>query len=160
MIKIATDTIADLPVEVVKQHNIHIIPAWVYLKTGKVRTDSLDMHELFERLADEPGIPRTEPLSEGEYSEIFTGLIGRDDTLIVVSASGHISRVYEIAGGAAKSSHPRRSLSTTAAASRCGRASRRCAPRRWPRPVTMGRPSWARWTGCAASRSSFLCSTT
>ena len=108
MIKIATDTIADLPADIVSQHHIHIIPAWVYLKTGKVRTDSLDMQELFDRLADEPGTPLTEPLSGGEYREIFTGLTGKNDTLIVVSASTHISRVFEMAHYAAAKAPRRR----------------------------------------------------
>jgi len=108
MIKIATDTIADLPAELVNQHKIHIIPAWIYLKTGKVRTDSFDPQELYDLLAEEPDIPRTEPLSEEEYISIFTDLAGKDDTLIVVSASQKISKVLEIAGSAAKKIAPER----------------------------------------------------
>jgi DegV family protein with EDD domain len=106
VIKIATDTIADLPPAVIGQHQIHIIPAWVYLKTGRVRTDALDTKELYDRLSDEPETPRTEPLSEDEYAEIFTGLVGKDDILILVSASHHISQVFENASRAAQKVSP------------------------------------------------------
>jgi DegV family protein with EDD domain len=102
MIKIATDSIADLPADLVKQRNITIIPAWLHLKTGKVRTDTVNVQELYDLLAEEPGIPRTDPLSEEEYCEIFTGLVGVDDTLVLVSASKRISRVFEIASSAAQ----------------------------------------------------------
>ncbi|HEX3052039.1 MAG TPA: DegV family protein [Aggregatilineaceae bacterium] len=108
MIQIATDTIADLPVELVNQHKIHIIPAWVYLKTGKVRTDAVDTQALYDLLADEPEVPRTEPLSVEEYSDFFTPLIANEDRLIVVSASSGISRVFEIAGQAAQQVAPER----------------------------------------------------
>ncbi len=106
MIKVATDTIADLPADVVDEHHIHIIPAWVHLKTGKVRTDTLDTNELYDRLADEPDMPRTEPLSEAEYSEIFTDLVGKEDVLILVCASSRISQVYAIACRAAQKVSP------------------------------------------------------
>jgi DegV family protein with EDD domain len=108
MIKIATDSIADLPDDLVKQRNIAIIPAWVHLKTGKVRTDSVNAQELYDLLAEEPGIPRTDPLSEEEYSEVFTDLVGQDDSLVVVSGSKRISRVFEIAGNAAQKVAPDR----------------------------------------------------
>ncbi len=108
MIKIATDTIADLPAELVNQHHIHIIPAWVYLKTGKVRTDAFDVQELYNLLAEEPEIPRTDPLSEEEYITILSDLAGQDDTVIVVSASQKISKVMQIAGYAAQKIAPKR----------------------------------------------------
>lgn len=106
MIKIVTDTIADLPAETVEQHQIHILPTWIHLKTGQVRTDALDTEELFDRLTDEPEIPRTDPLSEDEYSEIFTDLVGQDDILILISASRHISQVFNNASRAAQKISP------------------------------------------------------
>ncbi len=106
MIQIATDTIADLPAALINQHKIHIIPAWVYLKTGKVRTDAVDTQTLYEMLADEPEVPRTEPLSTEEYCEFFKPIIANGDRLIVVSASSQISKVFEIAGNAAQQVAP------------------------------------------------------
>jgi DegV family protein with EDD domain len=106
MIKIATDTIADLPADVISQHHIHIVPAWIYLKTGKYRTDTLTHQELYTLVADLPDTPRTEPLTEAEYGDLFRQWAGEDDTLIMISASGRISKVYEIAQHAAQRVSP------------------------------------------------------
>jgi DegV family protein with EDD domain len=68
----------------------------------------VNVQELFDLLEEESDVPRTDPLSEEEYCEIFSSLIGPMDTLVVVSASRRISKVLEIAHGAAQKVAPHR----------------------------------------------------
>jgi DegV family protein with EDD domain len=100
MIRIATDVTADLPADELEQHNIHLIPAWVQTKSGKVRTDQVERAELLELLNETqpeiPGGPRTIPLDEEDYHTRFHELLGKDDTLLFISTSRRITRVFDI----------------------------------------------------------------
>lgn len=95
MIKIATDVTSDLSADHAAQHQIHLVPAWVQLKTGRVRTDQITRQELDQLLIDTPGIPRTMPLDEAEYDARFNDLLDKDDTLLFISTSHHLTPVHE-----------------------------------------------------------------
>lgn len=102
MIRIVTDSNADLPKELIEQYHIYAAPAWMHLKNGRVRTDTLDPQEFQDQVVDTPDIPRTEPLSEDEYIDIFSTLLQDSEQIILISATSQISKVFEIAGRAAQ----------------------------------------------------------
>lgn len=108
MIKVVTDPNADLPADLIGLYDIHIAPARIQLKSGQVRTDELDRNFLKSQLVDAPDVPRTAPLTEGEYSDIFAELLKKNDNLLFISSSSQISRVFELTGQAAKRVDPKR----------------------------------------------------
>jgi len=101
MLKIATDVTADLPTELANQHQIHIFHNWVYLKTGRCKTDEVEIADLFNLLIDEVGKSRTAPLSEDEYYQSFCDLTSNGDSLILVAPSRGASPLYDTAQKAA-----------------------------------------------------------
>jgi DegV family protein with EDD domain len=102
MLKIIIDSNADLPADVANQHHLHIAPAWVQLKTRRVRTDSMDNRDLRAQVIDMPGIPRTDPLTEDEYAEIFSRLLKDHDRLLFITSSSGITQLFERANRAAQ----------------------------------------------------------
>lgn len=106
MLRIVTNATADLPTDLTDSNNIYVLPNWIHLKSGKVRTDAVTAQygsaNWYDLLSNEPDIPRTEPLSEEEYFNEFERVLEPDHSLIFISISSKISPMYEIAHQAAQ----------------------------------------------------------
>lgn len=102
MIKILTDSLADLPAELVNQFHIHVIPAMIHVGDDSYRTDELDKARFYELLATLPDLPRTEALSVDICREAFARLTVDGSTLLCILISSQISRTFTNAVEAAK----------------------------------------------------------
>ncbi|MBN1310965.1 MAG: DegV family protein [Anaerolineae bacterium] len=86
MIKIVTDTLSDLPQEIVDQYNICLIP--LHINFGQeVYRDRFDISgdEFFRRLASAPQLPTTSSPSVGDFLLAYQSILADDPETIILS---------------------------------------------------------------------------
>ena len=102
MIKILTDSTADLPPELVEQHNISIIPLHVTMDEKTYRDDGIDLgrREFFEKLQAAKNMPTTSQPSVGDFQRMFSELLEDGNEVICITISSEISGTLQSALGA------------------------------------------------------------
>ncbi len=92
MIKIVTDSTAQLPADLVQQHDIRVIPLKV-LFDGKVYREGVDLsnHEFYRMLAEAKTLPTTSQPSAGEFFDLYSELSQDGHEIISVHISGKLS---------------------------------------------------------------------
>ncbi len=104
MIKIVTDSTANLPMETLQEFpSISVIPTYVTFKNETLR-ESVDLTtaEFYERLATEKQLPTTNQASVQDFEAFYRNLItDNDDSIISIHISGAVSGTVESARRAA-----------------------------------------------------------
>ncbi len=103
-IAIVTDSTCDIPVELAKQRNIHIIPNIVVID-GQELEDRKDISrkEFYERLPEMKQPPTTATASPGAYQEIYKKLINQGyEHVISIHASSQLSGIFNAASTASQ----------------------------------------------------------
>lgn len=103
-VAIVTDSTCDIPVELAKQRNIHIIPNIVVID-GQELEDRKDISrkEFYERLPDMKQPPTTATASSGAYQEIYKKLINQGyEHVISIHASSQLSGIFNAASTASQ----------------------------------------------------------
>jgi DegV family protein with EDD domain len=92
MIQIVTDSSAYLPVDLVQEHNIQVIPLKVHLGEQTYR-DEIDLsHEEFYRmLAEAETLPTTSQPSAGEFFDLYSELSKDGHEIISIHISSKLS---------------------------------------------------------------------
>ena len=98
VIKIVTDSTADLPVRVTKELGITVIPA--YLRFGnEVYRDRIDISEdqFYDRLINDQTHPTTEPPTPQDFAAVYDDLSRKTDGIISIHISSELSATYNSA---------------------------------------------------------------
>jgi DegV family protein with EDD domain len=100
LVRVVTDSTADLPPELARVHGIQVVPLRVLFGDQTFR-DGVDLRprEFYERLEKGGVPPRTSPPLKGDFLDVYHPLAGRKD-LVSVHLSGKLSQTLENARAA------------------------------------------------------------
>jgi len=97
-VKIITDSVADLPPQVVKEFGITVIP--ILIRFGnEVYRDGIDLSadEFYQKIANSKAFPVTSVPSPGTFAEAYDKLAKETDEILVIILSSKLSGTYEVA---------------------------------------------------------------
>ncbi|MAF85293.1 MAG: fatty acid-binding protein DegV [Dehalococcoidales bacterium] len=97
-IKIVTDSVADLPPQVVKELGITVIPLNVRFGTDVYR-DGVDIttEQFYDKLRHGKILPVTLVPSPGAFAEVYDKLAEETDEILVIVLSSKLSATYDVA---------------------------------------------------------------
>jgi len=97
-VKIVTDSVADIPPQVVKELGITVIPLNVRFGT-EVYRDGIDLttDEFYRKLRHSKTLPVTSVPSPGTFAEAYDKLAEETDEILVIALSSKLSGTYEVA---------------------------------------------------------------
>lgn len=109
MIRIITDTGADLDPEVLAANEISFLPISVQLdsQTYEDRVN-ISPREFYAKLSQAKSTPSTSRIAPYIFEKTFTELLRKYDEVICITVSSGLSAIYEAAALAAKAIDPRR----------------------------------------------------
>ena len=98
VVKIVTDSISDLPPEVVKELNIAVVPIVVNFG-DKTYRDGIDLtpEQFYEKLKTTEVFPHTSVPSPGVFAEVYDSLAEKTDQILVITVSSRLSGTYQVA---------------------------------------------------------------
>jgi DegV family protein with EDD domain len=97
-IAVVTDSVACVPIDLVKKYNILVAP--VHIIWDKVDyKDSVDMQtsEFYARLRKSKTLPTTTSAIQGEFLQIFEGLRGKVDGIVTLALTSGLGAAYNSA---------------------------------------------------------------
>ncbi len=97
-VKIVTDSVADLPPQVVEELGITIVPLNVRFGT-EVYRDGVDLtaEQFYDRLVHNKTLPVTSVPSPGSFAEAYDKLAEEADEILAIIVSAKLSGTYEVA---------------------------------------------------------------
>jgi len=97
-VKIVTDSVADLPSDVVKELGITVIPLLVRFGE-KVYRDGIDLtaEQFYKKLKQSKVLPGTSVPSPGTFAEAYDKLAEDTDEILAIMLSSKLSGTYEVA---------------------------------------------------------------
>jgi len=97
MLQLVTDSSCDLPEEIIKQYNIHVVPLTVNID-GKVYTEKVDItpKEFYAKMATSRSLPKTSQPAPSLFAETFKKLSHLGQILCITISSG-LSGTFESA---------------------------------------------------------------
>jgi DegV family protein with EDD domain len=97
-VKIVTDTVADLPPQVVKELGITVIPLLVRFGEEMYR-DGIDLtpDEFYAKLATSKVFPVTSVPSPATFADVYDKLAEETDEILAIIVSSKLSGTYEVA---------------------------------------------------------------
>lgn len=86
MIRILTDTLSDLPQEIVDTYHIALVPLYVHFGQEAFR-DRVDLSsdEFYKHLASSPRLPTTSSPSVGDFQQVYQSLLADDPKATILS---------------------------------------------------------------------------
>jgi DegV family protein with EDD domain len=102
-VRVVTDSMADLPLDIIKELNITVIPVNVLFGTESFR-DGVDLttEQFYTRLVASKNLPTTAVPSLGTFIETYENLGKETDEILVVTISHKLSGTFETASRAAE----------------------------------------------------------
>ena len=103
LVKIVTDSTADLPPELAQELDITVVPLQVIFGDQAYR-DGVDMtsEEFFRRLPHAAELPRTSQPSPGDFQQVYRQLAQQTDRVLSIHLSSGLSGTVETARQAAR----------------------------------------------------------
>lgn len=97
-VKVVTDSVADLPPQVVNELGITVIPVNVRFGT-EVYRDGVDLtaEQFYDRLVHGKTLPVTSVPSPGTFAEAYDKLAEETDEILAIIVSAKLSGTYEVA---------------------------------------------------------------
>ena len=97
-VKIVTDSVSDLPPQVVKELGITVVPLHVRFGTDVYR-DGVDLttDQFFAKLTRSKALPVTSVPSPGEFAEKYDKLAEETDEILVIAVTSKLSGTHEVA---------------------------------------------------------------
>jgi DegV family protein with EDD domain len=94
-IAVVTDSTATIPIELARQHNIYVVPLQIIWDKVRYR-DGIDIQpeEFYQRLRTSATLPTTSGAIQGEFLQLFEGLRGKVDGIVVILISTEFSAAY------------------------------------------------------------------
>lgn len=98
MVKVVTDSVADLPTEIAKDLGITVVPLNVHFgsETYKDRVD-LTPDDFYRKLENGHTLPTTSAPSPGVFAEVYDGLAAKCNEILGVFLSHKLSATYDVA---------------------------------------------------------------
>lgn len=98
MVKIVTDSVADIPPEAAQELGITVVPLYVHFGT-EVYRDGVDLtsEEFYRRLASSRTLPTTSAPSPAEFAQVYDRLSRETDEILSIHMSSKLSATYEAA---------------------------------------------------------------
>ena len=98
VVKVVTDSLGDLPAEVVRELGITVIPLCVQFGT-EVYRDGVDLttEQFYRKLMQSKNLPTTTVPSLGTFIKVYDRLAGETDEILVITISHRLSAVYDAA---------------------------------------------------------------
>ena len=97
-VKIVTDSVADLPPQVVQELGITVVP--LHVRFGEeVYRDGIDLttEQFYERLTHSQILPVTSVPSPGDFVEAYDKLAEETDEILVITLTSKLSGTYDVA---------------------------------------------------------------
>lgn len=107
-IAVVTDSTADIPSDLVKAHELTIVPAFVRFGDDEFR-DKVDIstEDFYSRLArDKDVFPTTSQPSPGDFKSVYDALLKDHDEIVSIHISSALSGTYASAVGGAAQADP------------------------------------------------------
>ena len=101
-IALSTESSSDLPLELAKKYNIHVIAFTVVKGEETVKDGEESLESLYSFVQEKKMLPRTTAINIEEYKEHFSNLLKDYDAIVHVSMSHACSSAYDNAVAAAK----------------------------------------------------------
>jgi DegV family protein with EDD domain len=97
-VKIVTDSVSDLPAEVVEELGISIVPILVRFGEEEYR-DSIDItpEQFYKKLRTNKLLPSTSVPSPAKFAETFDMLAQETDQIVTITLSAKLSGMYNVA---------------------------------------------------------------
>ncbi|MFC4409129.1 DegV family protein [Chungangia koreensis] len=97
MIKIVTDSAADLPKEMIEKYDITVVPLTVTID-GKEYAEGVDLspEEFYKKMATSAELPKTSQPTPGVFKEAFSKA-GPDEEVLCLTLSSNLSGTYQSA---------------------------------------------------------------
>lgn len=97
-IKLVTDSTSDLSPELIKKHDIEVVPLHVLFKDRQYR-DNVDLNtsEMYELIKQKNQIPTTAAVSVGEFTEVFRKYLDQGYEIIFIGIGKNFSATYQSA---------------------------------------------------------------
>lgn len=98
MIKVVTDSTADLPADIANELGIEVLPVYIIWNNQSFR-DGVDMKidEFYQRLATSQVLPTTSQPTIADFQNIYNKLAGQCEGIVSVHISSKISGTYNTA---------------------------------------------------------------
>ncbi len=98
MVRIVTDTGADIPIGLIKSLNISVVPLYVYFGE-KIYKDGVDIgpDELYKRLVDGPIHPTTTQPIPADFTNIYQEIAKETNEIVSIHLSSKVSGTYNSA---------------------------------------------------------------
>ncbi|MEK7849083.1 MAG: DegV family protein [Chloroflexota bacterium] len=98
MLKVVTDSAADLPAGVVQELGITVVPLYVHFGQ-EVYRDGVDLAagEFYQRLSTSPQFPTTSAPGPGVFAEAYEALVAQGHQVVSIHISGKLSATYQAA---------------------------------------------------------------
>lgn len=107
LVRVVTDSTADLPAELARAHGIHVVPLQVIFGNQIfLDGENLRPREFYARLEEGRHHPRTNPPGKDDFLHVYQGLAGRKD-VVSLHISGKLSQTVVHARAAAEEGLPR-----------------------------------------------------
>jgi DegV family protein with EDD domain len=97
-VAIVTDSTCNLPVELVEQYNIHVIPQILNWE-GKSLLDQVDIstRDFYDRLPQSSDLPKTSQPAPGQFTEFYTKVAETADSIVGIFVSEFLSGTLQSA---------------------------------------------------------------
>lgn len=98
MIKIVTDSTADIPKELLERYDIRVVPINIQFGTETYQEGiDIDRPTFFRRLDEEDMIPTTSQPSPGQFAEVYQELAGQGHSILCIAITSKHSGTYQSA---------------------------------------------------------------
>ena len=97
-IKLVTDSTSDLSPELIKKHDIEVVPLHVLFKDKQYR-DNVDLktQEMYEIVKETNTLPKTSAASVGEFTEVFSKYLDQGYEILFTGIGKNFSATYQSA---------------------------------------------------------------
>lgn len=95
-ILVMTDSTCDLPADLVRKHDIRIVPTYVQFDQESLADDGVQLTRegFYRRLATEPTLPTTAAPPLGQTLEVLSGALDDADHVIAICAPARLSGIF------------------------------------------------------------------
>lgn len=97
-VAVVTDSTCCLPVELIKDYDIHLVPLFI-IHQGKSYRDGIDISpdEVYEIMRRRKDLPTTSTPSAGDFLEVYQQLSHEAESILCITLTGQQSKVFEAA---------------------------------------------------------------
>ncbi len=93
-IAISTESTVDLTEDLIKKHNVHIVPFTILLGDKVLLDGQFPTEEIFSYVKETKTLPKTSAVNEHQFNEHFKKILETHDAIIHISLSSEMSLAY------------------------------------------------------------------